>query len=130
MLKIWQLTILPILLLTAGCATKYQSENFFGFGFSEIKTSQDSFIVNFKGNASSHSANVLQYALRRASEVTLENGFTYFTIISKMNQSRIGGSNGSISTAPGISVQIQCTKEKTGNPNEVDAEFFLANNIK
>jgi len=123
------LSCISIFALLAGCATHYQKQNLFGNGFSETQTSPDSFIVNFQGNAYSKSDKMMQYALRRASELCLENGYKFFKIVNTLDISNYGGSSGSLYKTPAFSLRIKCTAEKTNNADEVDAEFFLANNL-
>lgn len=78
---------LPALLFLASCATGYHSQGFLGGGYSEIITHPDSFIVSFKGNEYTTQGKALQYAMLRASELTLANGYKYFAILSSMDQS-------------------------------------------
>ncbi|MGE5196493.1 MAG: CC0125/CC1285 family lipoprotein [Anaerolineae bacterium] len=129
-MKVWPELLFSILLIAGGCATNYQSKNIFGFGFSEIKTNTDSFIVSFKGNGYSDSEKVMKYALRRAAELTLGNGFKYFCLVSSMDKSEFVSSNGTLTRRPAMSIQIKCSSEKTNNPQEVDAEYFLAHNVE
>jgi hypothetical protein len=119
---------ISLVALLASCSTHYQKQNMFGNGFSEMRTSPDSFIVNFKGNSHSKTSRIMKYALRRASELTLENGYKYFKIVNTLDTSNYEGSSGSLSKAPSFSIRIKCTTEKTNDPDEVDAEFFLKNN--
>lgn len=122
------ITLASVLILLASCATRYQSQNWWGNGFSEVKTGPDTFIVNFKGNAYSRTDKIMQYTLRRASELALTNGFKYFKIVSTMDTSNYVGAGNSLSKAPAFSMRIQCSHEKSSDPNEVDAEYFLKNN--
>jgi hypothetical protein len=123
------LSCISIFALLAGCGTHYQSQNLFGNGFSETQTSPDSFIVNFQGNAYSKSSKMMHYAVRRASELCVQSGYKYFKIVNTLDTSNFSGANGSVSKAPAFSLRIKCTAEKTGDADEVDAEFFLANNL-
>lgn len=120
---------ISILALLSGCATHYHSQNMFGNGFSETQTSPDSFIVNFHGNKHSKSSQMMQYAVRRAAELCLQSGYKYFKIVNTLDTSDYSGSSGSVSKAPAFSLRVKCSVEKTGDAEEVDAEFFLANNI-
>ena len=122
-------TLLSAIALLTGCSTGYHSQNFFGNGFSEVKTSPDSFIVSFKGNGYSKTDKMMKYALRRASELALENGYKYFKIVHTMETSNYTGSTSSISKDPSFSIRIKCLAEKSNDPDEVDAEFFLTNNL-
>lgn len=83
---------LRILFITAAffltsCATMYQPVSFFHGGYSEIVTSQDSFYVTFKANQCTSNDKVMKYALRRASELTIKNGYDYFVINSSVDNS-------------------------------------------
>jgi hypothetical protein len=120
--------LLALLLLTTACGTSYHEKDLFGNGFSEINTGEDSFIVNFQGNTYSDNDKMMQYALKRASELTLAKGYKYFSVVSENNLSKVKISNSTISTRPGISVQIKCYREKTPEPNLIDASYYLAHN--
>jgi hypothetical protein len=121
------LLFLSLLLLSA-CGTSYHEKDMFGNGFSEIPTGEDSFIVHFQGNHYSDNDKMMQFALRRASELTLAKGYKYFIIVSEKNLSKVRIADNAISTRPGMSVQIKCYNEKSSDPNQIDAEYFLANN--
>ncbi|MGL5264341.1 MAG: CC0125/CC1285 family lipoprotein [Candidatus Rhabdochlamydia sp.] len=74
-------------LLLSGCATSYKALGFNG-GYSEIRKTPDSFMVTFTGNGYTSQEKVMQYALRRASELTLQNGYKYFSVISSTDQTK------------------------------------------
>lgn len=74
------LLLLIATLLIDGCSTKYQQKGWWDDGYSEIITNPDSFIVNFSANSATSHEKVLQYALLRASELTLERGYKYFAV--------------------------------------------------
>ena len=63
----------------AGCATQYHAQGFAG-GFTETQLGENVFQINVKGNAYTSRERASDYAMLRASELTLENGFTYFSI--------------------------------------------------
>lgn len=136
-------------LILSGCGTSYKALGFNG-GYSEIKTTPDSFIVTFKGNEFTSHEKVMQYALKRASELTIQNGYKYFSVISstdrtksynylktnKNSSSSLGANfneQGSSSTysgtimEPKLVLEIKCFEEKAGS-NLIDAEYFLKNN--
>jgi len=62
-----------------GCATGYQSSSFSG-GYTDSLTGNNTAIVSFKSNAFTSMEETRRYAMRRAAEVTLQNGFDYFLI--------------------------------------------------
>jgi hypothetical protein len=78
---------LTLLLFLTSCATNYHPVGFFGDGYSEIVMNTDSFLVTFKGNSHTSSETTMRFALLRASELTLSNGYKYFTVISSQDQS-------------------------------------------
>jgi len=69
------------ILIFSGCSTKYGQQSFKG-GYSETRLSENIFIVTFKGNAFISKEEVSDYLLLRNSELTLNNGFSYFAIVS------------------------------------------------
>jgi hypothetical protein len=66
--------------LLAGCATPYQSNGFSG-GYSETQFAPDAFRVVFRGNGYTSPERAQDFALLRASELTIQHGFTCFAII-------------------------------------------------
>jgi hypothetical protein len=76
-------------LFLASCSTSYQEVGFFGGGYSEIARAKDSFIVNFYGNQFTSSNNVMKFALKRASELTLQNGYKYFYVDSTQDKTSV-----------------------------------------
>lgn len=137
-----------ILLLCTGCATTYSERGFFGTGYSEIRTNPDTFIVTFKGNAATYRDDVTKYALLRAAELTLQNGYKYFVVlasedrtssydyvntdtkISKSEDFKSDSAKASTSTTsgtvvhPGTSLRIQCFEEKPLSNDAIDAVFY------
>ena len=73
--------ILSILLLVLiiGCSTPYQKAGFKG-GYSEIKVNDKTWKVDFKGNGYTSSRTVENFALRRAAELTIEQGYSHFVL--------------------------------------------------
>lgn len=100
-----------IALALGGCATKYQSTNG-GGGYMDYRITTDVFAVSFRGNVGTCEDMVESYLLRRASELTLEHGFTHFVILSEKERTRsssFGYSSFKIPmVAPGTSVWIRC----------------------
>jgi hypothetical protein len=79
---------LPILLFVvataAGCTT-YHAAGASG-GFSETKLSDRLYQVRFQGNGYTSNDRVSVFILRRAAELTLEQGFRYFTVVGQQTQ--------------------------------------------
>lgn len=75
--------ILPTILLTLilqGCATTYSSQGFAG-GYSETRLDTNVFQVSFNGNGFTSMQKARDYTLLRSAEITLENGYKYFTVV-------------------------------------------------
>lgn len=143
---------IPFTLILASCGTSYHSAGL-GGGYSEIVTSTDSFLVTFKGNGYTSDEKVLKYALQRASELTLQNGYRYFAVLSSMDQTRFAGHSntrenvpgsanahswldGSISSStysevihkPGLTLGIKCFQDKPEDLEVIDAQYYLEKN--
>lgn len=67
-------------LALTGCATGYQSSGF-GGGFSEMRMAQDTYAINYRGNAFTGMDQVQEMATLRAAELTLQSGYTHFAIL-------------------------------------------------
>jgi len=79
--------VLVSLLAVAGCATPYQSKGFTG-GYSEVQLDENVFKVSFRGNGYTSKERAANFALLRAGEVALRNGFKYFIIADLSNSTR------------------------------------------
>ena len=79
--------LLVCLLVVAGCATPYQSKGFTG-GYSEVQLDENVFKVSFRGNGYTGKERAANFALLRAGEVALKNGFKYFIIADLSNTTR------------------------------------------
>lgn len=121
-----KLTALFATLFLAGCATKYQSFGFSG-GFSEVQLDTNVFRVSFKGNGYSSGDRVEEMALLRSAEVTLNNGFTHFAVVTgttRENPDSIG--IGISVTKPGASNTIVCYRGKPEGAGLVyDAKYVF-----
>lgn len=88
---IFAIILLPLLF---ACATPYQKKGFRG-GWTDSQISENTFKISFKGNASTKQERVEELALLRAADLTLNNGYKYFILMSdkgstKMSYSVIG----------------------------------------
>lgn len=73
-------TLLSLAILT-GCATPYQPMSALG-GYREIQLAPDIYRVMFFGNGYTNGELAIEYALRRCAELTQQNGYRYFGILS------------------------------------------------
>lgn len=72
--------LLVLVILVSGCATGYGSQGF-GGGYTDVKIQDDIFKISFRGNAYLGSSKCQDYAMLRAAEVALENGYKYFIVL-------------------------------------------------
>lgn len=74
-------------LLLAACATAvgtpYQAADNKGFGFSETRIESDRYRIVFAGDGATSAEAVEDFALLRASEIALANGYDWFRVVSK-----------------------------------------------
>jgi len=125
-------------LLVTGCSTSYHQKGFFGDGYSDYRVNQDKFAITFRGNEYTDSEDVRRYVMMRAAELTVQNGFRYFTIISEKDISRQAVETSTTESeeriltrkekkqAPGIDLMIRCFDQPTGD--SIDAREFLSFN--
>ena len=115
-IKLWFILLLPIV-ATLGCATAYQKEGVFTNGYSDFRSSEDTFVITFRANEHTSEEKVLEYALKRAAELTLKNGFQYFSILNQVEK------------APGLHypsarITIQCYHSEPLDRESIDAKDF------
>lgn len=82
------LSVLSLALIAgvlAGCATGYSNTNFTG-GYSDTQLAPDVFRVKFNGNGYTSQDRAQDFALLRAADLTLANGFTRFAVVNESNQ--------------------------------------------
>ena len=75
--------LITIVLLCSSCATKYGPENYLG-GYSELRVSNDMYRVSFVGNEATTQEWNYRMFLRRAAELTIQSGFTHFTLADQL----------------------------------------------
>lgn len=139
--------LLAALPLIPACATPYEK------AYDDFRINEDTFSVTAKGNSHTPEEIVERYLFRRASEITLANGFRYFLFINQEDRTRVGslssvsgqthsygqgntmqshGSGGGLTipvVEPGKSVWIKCFKDRPDTQGViVDAEQFLRDN--
>jgi len=73
------------LAVLAGCATPtpYQEANGSRHGFTETRIENNRFRISFEGNSLTDRETVETYLLYRSAELTVENGFDYFTVVNR-----------------------------------------------
>jgi hypothetical protein len=128
---------LALALLFAGCATSYQPQGF-GGGFSDVMTAPDSALVTFKGNGYTGSERVIQMALLRSAELTLQHGYRYFAVTgtNDISRSYLHVTTGDIATIhsgvkPGIVYSIRMANDKNAlMPYEAYDATFLQQSLR
>jgi hypothetical protein len=123
-------------------------------GYREQRLEQERFRVSFRGNADLKGPQVEDMALRRAAELTIQNGYEWFNVVSRYTDLAsgayspsgptigVGGSTGSFGSGIGVGVglnfggnsrQYQSTLEilmgrgaKPADPNAYDAQQVLS----
>lgn len=71
--------VISVSMMATGCATPYQPSSITG-GFSELKLSENSYLVEFKGNAYTRASSARDFAVLRGAELCLSSGYAQFTI--------------------------------------------------
>jgi hypothetical protein len=106
-----------VVLTVSGCATSYQAKGLTG-GFTETRVSENTYQVQFEGNGYTSQEKTSRFILRRAAELTLENGERYFNMTSSESQSTTSGYDGMMFSAPSgkATVRILDSKEEAENP--------------
>lgn len=75
-------SVLALTLMISSCSTSYKKTGW-GGGYSDMALNKDLFQVSFSGNGYTSGATVQKYFLRRCAEITLENGYDYFSFVEK-----------------------------------------------
>jgi hypothetical protein len=76
-----KLVALSAVCLLSSCATAYQPDGVSG-GYSDQRMNGDTVQVSFRGNLFSTPEALHTYLLRRCADVTLQNGYNYFVLVS------------------------------------------------
>ena len=87
--------VLCVVVAISGCVTSYKPEGFSG-GFREQQIANDTFIVSAHGNAFASMDLVQTISLRRAAELSVQNGFSYFVVMNGSQDYQTG-----VITTPG-----------------------------
>jgi hypothetical protein len=107
--------------LTA-CATQYQAEGFRG-GYTDTQLDTNVFRITFKGNLYSSFTRTEELTLLRGAELTLKNGFYYFTVldnVAEINQDPyIAPTTQYVQSFPTSSKTVMCFKDKPIKENLV-----------
>ena len=112
------LALVPLMVLTS-CATTYQREGVFANGYSDFRLKEDTFVITFRANEYTPPEKVMQYALKRAAELTIHSGYRFFTLLDQSD---------SHLQYPSLRLTIKCFEHLPPNPDAIDAKNYLAYN--
>jgi hypothetical protein len=81
MKRMMAVSVLAMTMFAAACATTYQSsDTSIAGGYSEVRLTPTSWRVLVEGNGFTERGEVEQFLMRRAAELTLEQGMRYFVL--------------------------------------------------
>jgi O-acetylhomoserine/O-acetylserine sulfhydrylase-like pyridoxal-dependent enzyme len=113
-LKTLTLSSLFSVALATGCYTPYQSKGYTG-GYDEVQLAENVFRVSFEGNGYTRMDRATNLCLLRCAELTLTNGFKYFSVVTGDNSV-----SNSTFTTPGSSITTG-TYNQSGSTGTVNA---------
>ena len=79
-----KLALVVFTFLIAGCATGYQATSFSG-GYKDLKIQDGLYKISFEGNGYTSMEKAADFALLRAAELALEQGYPFFVIAEHNN---------------------------------------------
>ena len=152
--KMKKLVVILASLFLAACATTYQPSGFTG-GYGDYQVGDQTYMVSFSANGYTSSQTAYQFFLTRAADLTLQNGYKYFYIMSSQDTSSsfVTTTNGSATTTfignnayttytppqvtvhnkPGFQGQIYCVNQPLDNqpvPFNAQLVFTHGMNLK
>lgn len=86
MLHFFVVCILLLILPSCQSTTVYKEAQNNQFGYSDAKLDERIYRVNFKGNSITSRETVERYLMYRVAQLTLEEGFSHFKILSRDNK--------------------------------------------
>ena len=76
------LALLLVIFFISGCVPKgYQKRDYSGYGYQDTKIQEDIYRVDFLGHEGTDPSTLKDYTLLRCAELSLQNGYKYFTIL-------------------------------------------------
>jgi hypothetical protein len=104
-----------------GCTTYHASGP--SGGYSDTQLSPRVFQVRFQGNGYTKNDRVSIFLLRRAAEITLENGFRYFVVLGQQTQT----AHSMDFNFPNQSATVRFLDAVGDDPNALDAVMVVKN---
>ncbi len=122
--KILNLIIIVVMINVSGCSTPYKESGFMG-GYTDSKIGEGQYLVTFTGNGYTSMGQAKQYALRRASEVCSNDGYSKYIIVDSKDQTVSRASPTSFNCATRGN-NTTCTEQVSNFPNTYPyAEFVI-----
>lgn len=123
--------MIGLLVFLTSCATGYQkSSDFFlsnKFGYQDYRIDENKFSVTFTANEYTSHDLVMKYALKRASELCIQNGYSHFVILSKKDAGRSvvipSEYTSYIHHYPGVTIYIEAYHHKISE-EAIDATVY------
>lgn len=82
--------VLSLVLILSGCGPAYQSAANGGLGYSDLQMTKNIYKITYQGGLSTDLSQVESFALYRAAELMLQNGFNRFRVLrSQTHQMRL-----------------------------------------
>ena len=101
------LILCAVALYISGCVTPYEHYNVWtDGGFDELQLSENSWKVSFKGNEFDDKDRIYDLCLLRCAELTLNNGYKYFSVVTRENSSEVGSFTTPTYTTPTYTTQV------------------------
>lgn len=131
-----KISCLFIMAILSGCAgTDYFASNNGMFGYNDVKLQDNIFKIGYQGTGVFSVQKSEDYALLRASEVTLGNGYKYFRALNSSDDMKTAVHTNQetgrtrLVQRPATVMMIQCYNEKPANATDViyDAEQIKTN---
>jgi len=132
-----RLILFSLLLSLSACATvtPYQPADAKGFGYAEQRLESNRYRISFQGSGATPAASVENFALLRAAEMTLFNGYDWFAVASRRTGATadaprdpsvsVGIGTGSYGRSGGFSVGLGQTVSGGGAAQESVIEVLM-----
>ena len=122
--------LLLVFLLSSCLSTAYVEDGWKG-GFTDTQINEDTWKVTVGGNAYTKQSTIRDYAILRASEVTLEQGYKYFVIYDDKDSTKVNTytTSGSSSTTGRIDDWGNINSRTTYNSPQTNTQTKFGNEL-
>ncbi len=115
--------------LLTSCATPYKHDGIFDEGllggYTDTRINANTVIVSFRGDYFTSGQKARSYALYRAAEVTVHDGYDYFVVTSASNYNQVCCMSGSAPHAYSAVIKMYQGPVPVGQPNTYDAKKVM-----